>query len=68
MLRLKKQDIFSGHWKAVWKKRLFFFLIKICLKGHFILVITPLDYSCCKPALLHQLTDSPNRIGTIGFN
>lgn len=68
MLRLKKQDIFSGHWKAVWKKRLFFFFIKICLKGHFILVNTPLDYSCCKPALLHQLTDSPNRIGTIGFN
>lgn len=50
MLRLKKQDIFSGHWKAVWKKRLFFFLIKICLKGHFILVNTPLDYSCCKPS------------------
>lgn len=45
-----------------------FFLNQNLFERTFILVNTPLDYSCCKPALLHQLTDSPNRIGTIGFN
>lgn len=64
----KTRHLFRSLESCMEKKAVFFFLIKICLKGHFILVNTPLDYSCCKPALLHQLTDSPNRIGTIGFN